>query len=115
MEPRCPRCDEPRGSRIPTRHGLCRPEEKALLASLSSDFAGLGVHGLSAIVNFVAGFDGKVDGGRSDKQEVDLTIDYRVNEEGWLRVRGSWLHGQSADQDGTQRCGSSLRYDLPVI
>ena len=96
-----------------------RPEEKALLASISYDFAGLGVDGLSAIVNSVAGFEGKVDGGRSDRQEVDLTIDYRANEEGWLksfwlRVRGSWYNDQSADQDATQ-VRVILRYDLPVI
>jgi outer membrane porin, OprD family len=96
-----------------------RPEEKAILASLSYDFAGLGVDGLSAIVNFVAGFEGKVDRGRSDRQEVDLTIDYRVNEEGWLksfwlRVRGSWYNDQSAQHDGTQ-VRVILRYDFPVI
>jgi hypothetical protein len=96
-----------------------RPEEKALLASLSYDFAGIGVDGLSAIVNFVAGFEGKVDGGRSDRREVDLTIDYRVNEEGWLkslwlRVRGSWYNDQSAEHDGTQ-VRVILRYDFPVI
>ena len=96
-----------------------RPREKALLASLSCDFSGIGADGLSAIANFVAGFDGEVDGGRSDRQEADLTIDYRVTKEGWLkslwlRVRGSWLHDQSADQDGTQ-VRVILRYDLPVI
>ena len=96
-----------------------RPEEKALLASLSYDFAGLGVDGLSTIVNFVAGFEGKVDGSRSDRQEVDLTIDYRVNQEGWLksfwlRMRGSWYNDQSAEHDGTQ-VRVILRYDFPVI
>ena len=96
-----------------------RPEEKALLASLSYDFSGIGIDGLSAIADFVAGFDGKVDGGRSDRQEADLTIDYRVTKEGWLnglwlRLRGSWLHDPSADQDGTQ-VRFILRYDLPVI
>jgi len=96
-----------------------RPEEKALLASLSYDFAGLGVDGLSAIVNFVAGFEGKIDEGRSDRQEVDLTIDYRVNEDGWLksfwvRVRGSWYNDQSAERDGTQ-VRVILRYDFPVL
>jgi hypothetical protein len=96
-----------------------RPREKALLASLSYDFSGVGIQGLSAIANFVAGFDGKVDGGRSDRQEADLTIDYRVTNEGWLdslwlRVRGSWLHDSSASQDGTQ-VRVILRYDLPVL
>jgi hypothetical protein len=95
-----------------------RPKEKALLASLSYDFSGLGADGLSVIVNFAAGFDGKVDGGRSDAQEVDVTIDYRVKKEGWmkslwLRVRGSWLNDESADRDGTD-VRVILRYDLPA-
>jgi len=96
-----------------------RPKEKALLASVSYDFSGIGIDGLTAIASFVAGFDGEVDGGRSDRQEADLTVDYRVSKEGWLnsfwlRLRGSWLHDQSADQDGTQ-VRVILRYDLPVI
>jgi hypothetical protein len=96
-----------------------RPREKALLASISYDFSGLGVDGLSAIVNFAAGFDGKVDGGRSDAQEVDVTIDYRMKKEGWmksfwLRVRGWWLHQESAAQDGSG-ARVILRYDFPVI
>ena len=95
-----------------------RPKEKALLASLSYDFSGLGADGLSVIVNFAAGFDGKVDGGRSDAQEVDVTIDYRVKKEGWmkslwLRVRGSWLNDESADRDGTD-VRAVLRYDFPA-
>jgi hypothetical protein len=96
-----------------------RPREKALLASISYDFSGLGVDGLSAIVNFAAGFDGKVDGGRSDAQEVDATIDYRVRKEGWLksfwpRVRGSWFNDESAGRDGTD-VRVILRSDFPVI
>jgi len=96
-----------------------RPREKALLASISYDFSGLGADGLSAIVNFAAGFDGKVDGGRSDAQEVDVTISYRMTQEGWLngfwlQMRGSWLNDQSADSDGTQ-VRAILRYDFPVI
>lgn len=96
-----------------------RPDEKALLASVSYDFAGLGVEGLSAIVNFAAGFDGKVAGGRSSSQEVDLTLDYHVTKEGWmksfwLQLRGSWLNDQTADSDGTQ-VRVILRYDFPVI
>jgi hypothetical protein len=96
-----------------------RPEEKALLASVSYDFAGLGVEGLSAIVNFAAGFDGEVAGGRSDSQEVDLTLDYHVTKDGWmksfwLQLRGSWLNDQTADSDGTQ-VRAILRYDFPVI
>ena len=94
------------------------PDEKALLASISYDFSGLGVDGLSAILNFAAGFDAKRLGGRSDAQEVDVTIDYRPKKgwlrNFWLRVRGSWLHQESAAQDGTD-FRVILRYDFPVI
>ena len=93
-------------------------DEKALLASLSYDFSGLGADGLSAIVNFVAAFDGKEFGDRRDAQEVDLTIDYRIQkgwlESFWLRLRGSWLHEQRMEQNGTD-VRVILRYDFPVI
>ena len=91
------------------------PNEKALLASLSYDFEALGVDGLSVIVNFVAGFDSKLDG---DAQEVDVTLDYRIGKgwlkSFWLRVRGSWLAEEAADRDGTD-VRVILRYDFPVI
>jgi hypothetical protein len=94
-----------------------RPDEKALLASVSYHFAGLGVDGLSAIMNFVAGFDGVSDGVRGDAQEIDVTIDYRVKKgllnSLWLRVRGSWLNEESADRNGTE-IRVILRYDFPV-
>ena len=90
-------------------------DEKALLASLSYDFSRLGLHGLSLIVNFVAGFDSRLDG---DAQEVDVTLDYRIGEgwlkSFWLRVRGSWLTEEAADRDGTD-VRVILRYDFPVI
>jgi hypothetical protein len=95
-----------------------RPHEKALLVSASYDFSGLGVEGLSAIMNFAAGFDGEVDDTRSNAQEVDVTVDYRVKKgwlkSFWLRVRGSWLNDDSADRDGTD-VRVILRYDFPVI
>ena len=95
-----------------------RADEKALLASLSYDFSGLGVDGLSAIVNFVAGFDGKLLGVRGNGQEIDVTLDYRVKKgwlkSFWLRVRGSWLSVESTDRDGTD-VRVILRYDFPVI
>jgi hypothetical protein len=90
-------------------------DEKALLASLSYDFSRLGLHGLSLIVNFVAGFDSRLDG---DAREVDVTFDYRIGEgwlkSFWLRVRGSWLTEEAADRDGTD-VRVILRYDFPVI
>ena len=95
-----------------------RLDEKALLASASYDFEGIGIQGLSGIVTFAAGFDGKVDGGHSDAQELNVTIDYRLKhgwlESFWLRVRGSWLHDELSKSDGTE-IRVVLRCDLPVI
>jgi len=95
-----------------------RAEEKAFLASFSYDFSHLGVEGLSSIVNFVAAFDGKVQGVRHNAREVDATIDYRVKKgllkSFWLRVRGSWLTEESRQQDGLD-VRVILRYDIPVI
>ncbi|MGI9590428.1 MAG: OprD family outer membrane porin, partial [Myxococcota bacterium] len=95
-----------------------RADEKALLASISYDFSHLGVRGLSFIVNFVAGFDGKILGVRRNAQEVDLTIDYKIRqgwlESFWLRLRGSWLAEQGRERDGTD-VRLILRYDIPVI
>ncbi len=92
--------------------------EKALLASVSYDFAGLDLDGLTAVVNFAAGFDAELDGGRHESREVDLTLDYRLQggwwKSFWLRVRGSWLHQAAAARDGTD-VRVILRYDFPVI
>jgi hypothetical protein len=93
-------------------------DEKALLASLSYDFAGVGVEGLTAIVNFVAAFDGKRLGVRQDAEELDFTVDYRIRggwlESFWLRVRASWLHAEKSAQNGTD-VRVILRYDFPVL
>jgi hypothetical protein len=95
-----------------------RAREKALLASLSYDFSRLGIGGLSFIVNFAAGFGGETFGERGNAQEVDLTFDYRLGkgllESFWLRLRGSWLHDELADRDGTD-LRAILRYDFSVI
>jgi hypothetical protein len=92
--------------------------EKALLVSASYDLSELGAHGLSAIVNFVAAFDGKRLGQRRDAQELNLTLDYRISEgwleSFWLRLRGAWLHEDSSEQDGID-VRVILRYDIPVI
>ncbi len=95
------------------------PDEKALLASVSYDFAGIGVDGLTVIANFVAGFDGKLEaGGRRDSQEIDVTVDYRIKQgllEGfWLRLRGSFLTDDETNRDGTD-FRIIVRYDFPVI
>lgn len=100
------------------QRGFNLPDEKALLASVSYDVAGVGVEGLTAIVNFVAGFDGKLSGHRDDVREVDLTVDYRVKKgrlaNFWLRVRGSYLTEDSTGSDGTD-IRVILRFDIPVI
>ena len=94
------------------------PDEKAILASVSYDFAGVGVDGLQVIANFVAGFEGKTESGRRDSQEIDLTLDYRIKrgllESFWLRVRGSFLTDNATDRDGTD-FRVIVRYDFPVI
>jgi len=95
-----------------------RADDKALLASLSYDFSALGVEGFTAIVNFVAAFDGRSLDMRSNAQEVDVTLDYRIGKgwlkSFWLRLRGSWLHDEVAERDGSD-IRVILRYDLPVI
>jgi hypothetical protein len=95
-----------------------RGGEKALLASVSYDFSRLGLSGLTFIMNFVAAFDARSFEERIDSQELDMTLDYRVQKgwfrNFWLRVRGSWLHEQGASQDGKE-LRVILRYDFPVI
>jgi hypothetical protein len=94
------------------------PDEKALLASVSYDFAEIGVGGLTVIANFVASFDGKSEGGRRDSQEIDVTLDYQIEqgflENFWLRVRGSFLTDNEEHHDGTD-FRVIVRYDFPVI
>jgi len=95
-----------------------RADEKALLVSASYDFSRIGIDGLSVIVNFVAGFDGILLDERQRGQEIDATIDYRVQKgllkNFWLRIRGSWLSEQGAGRNGTD-VRLILRYDIPVI
>lgn len=90
-------------------------DDKALLASVSYDFSGVGAPGLSLIVNFVAGFGGSL---RGEGQEVDVTLDFKAKqgwlESFWLRVRGSWLSEEIGERDGTD-VRVILRYDFPVI
>ncbi len=97
-----------------------RAGEKAILASVSYDFSRLGVTGLSTIVNFVQGWDARVDGARRDDREVDVTFDYRIPEklglyQGlWLRVRAAWLEDEGTGKTGTD-FRVILRYDFPVL
>jgi hypothetical protein len=100
------------------QRGFNRADEKAVLASVSYDFSQLGAEGLSAILNYVGGFDGKLLGKRGQGHELDLTVDYKIGrgwlESLWLRVRGSWITERLADQDGSD-VRVILRYAIPVI
>jgi hypothetical protein len=93
-------------------------DEKALLVSLSYDFSGLGVEGLSAIANFAQGWDGVMAGERADAREFDFTVDYRIAsgllESFWLRLRASWLDDGPSRKDVTD-FRVILRYELPVL
>ena len=93
-------------------------DEKALLVSLSYDFSGLGIEGLTTIVNFAQSWDGVVAGVRGDARTIDFTADYRLGrgliESLWLRLRASWIDVQSAPQHGTD-FRVILRYELPAI
>jgi hypothetical protein len=95
-----------------------RADEKALIVSLSYDFAGVGVPGLTLIANYVAAFDGKDADSRGDAQELDVTLDYQFKEgplDGfWLRVRGSWLRDELVDRDATE-VRVILRYELSLL
>lgn len=96
-----------------------RPDEKALLVSLSYDFSAWGAEGLSIVTNFVSSFEGKTGSdGRADSEEIDVTVDYRP-EKGplanfWLRARGSWLNDDAESRDGSD-FRVIVRYDFPVI
>jgi len=95
-----------------------RADEKALLASASYDFGEIGLVGLTAILNFSAGFDGKRLGVRSNSQEIDLTLDYKIKsgwlKSFWLRLRASWLNEEVDDRDGTD-VRVILRYDFSIL
>lgn len=95
-----------------------RADEKALIVSLSYDFAGVGAPGLTLIANYVAAFDGKDADSRGDAQELDVTLDYQFKEgplDGfWLRVRGSWLRDELVDRDATE-VRVILRYELSLL
>ena len=100
------------------KQGFNRPDEKVLLATLSYDFAHVGVEGLRTILYFAAGFDGEVGTAQGDEQELDLIVDYRLGagrfEDLWLRFRGAWVHDGVIGRDGTD-FQVILRYEFPLI
>ena len=97
-----------------------RADEKALLLSLSYDFSQIGAPGLSTILNFAQGWDGREFEGPRKASEIDLTVDYRVPTRHkifqglWLRVRGSWLHVEGRERDGSD-VRVILRYEFPIL
>ena len=94
--------------------------EKALLLSLSYDFSHVGVDGLSAILNFVQGWDGRVLGVRgtparwTSRSTTGFREELGLYEGLWLRLRASWLDEEVFDRDGTD-FRVILRYDFPVL
>jgi len=66
----------------------------------------------------VAAFDGERLGETRDARTLDLTLDYRPQAGWlrgfWLRLRGSWIDEDSAEQDGFD-LRAIVRYDFPVI
>ena len=95
-----------------------RPDEKVLLATLSYDFATIGIDGLKTIIYFAAGFDGEVGDSKGNEQELDLIVDYRLGpglfENLWLRFRGAWVHDGVINREGTD-AQLILRYEFPLI
>jgi hypothetical protein len=97
-----------------------RANEKALLLSLSYDLGRIGAPGLSTILNFAQGWDGMEFEGPRKASEIDLTVDYRVPTRHkifqglWLRVRGSWLHVEGRERDGSD-VRVILRYEFPIL
>ena len=92
-------------------------EDVACVVVQQPNFYGV-VEDLSAIANFVQGWDSVVAGRRGDAREIDLTVDYRIGsgrlESLWLRLRASWLEEDVAPHSGTD-FRVILRYELPVI
>ncbi len=95
-----------------------RADEKALLVSLSYDLSGLGLPEVSTILNLVAAWDGEIRDRHRNSQELNATIDYRLQRGElrnlWFRARVSWLHEEGSPEDGTN-FRLILRYDFPIL
>ena len=99
-----------------------RAQEKAWLVGLSYNFSRIGVPGLSLFLDYAEGYDA-IDGDTReslpDRREFDITVDYRLEREGWFdglwfRVRGSIL-----DVEGASRNANDVRvivnWPLPLL
>jgi hypothetical protein len=97
-----------------------RADEEALLASLSYDFSLARLEGLTAIVNFVQGWNARDNDGFAipESREVDLTFDYRIGDglfSGlWLRLRGAYVDTEGASKNGTD-FRVILNYDFSLL
>jgi hypothetical protein len=87
---------------------------------VSYHFARLGLPDVSTVVSYTSGQNAKnVETGSSlpDREEVDLTLDYRPSEG---RLRGLWLRARASfleDDPGgtTSEFRLILNYDLPLL
>ena len=100
-----------------------RAGEDAWLVGVSYNGTRLGLERWSAFANFARGSGARSDAGARvpDRQELDLTVDYRI-EDGrwrgfWLRVRGAFVRERGAG--GTDETQNELRvilnYDVAFL
>jgi hypothetical protein len=97
-----------------------RAGEDAWGVGVSYHFARLGLPDVSTVVSYTSGQNAKnVETGSSlpDREEVDLTLDYRPSEG---RLRGVWLRARASfleDDPGgtTSELRLLLNYDLPLL
>jgi len=101
-----------------------RAGEEAVLASVSHDFRGQGVDGLSGSIIFAAGWNAR-DPGTGEplptQSELDLTLDYRVPKgvlRGlWLRLQRNQLNDASVTLGGeaTTEWRAIVYWEIPLI
>jgi hypothetical protein len=101
-----------------------RAGENAALFSVSYDFAGRGVPGLSASVIVAAGWDARDPGtgqALDTQSELDLTLDFKVLKgvlNGlWLRLQRNQLHDSSTTLSGeaTTEWRAIVYWEIPLI
>jgi hypothetical protein len=96
-----------------------RADEDTWLVGLAYDFERLGLAGVSAFANFArgTGANDPVTGlNREDSNEIDLTVDYRLKREGWMK--GLWLRVRGARVEEEDTLGDLrviLNYEFPVL
>jgi hypothetical protein len=98
-----------------------RADEDAWLLGLSYSFARLGWPELSLFANYARGVgarDENTGAALGDETELDLTIDYRLNEGTWrgfwLRIRGSLLKEDGA-AERRREVRIILNYEIPAL